>query len=193
MLFEKVKTMSVSHGSVKARPRKITVVGALHYLRLVYRSVLLVLLTISYIRARLNGAEAVTVQMENRPVILIVTWAVFVTEMVMRFFPSRYESPGSQKQFARNYMKSGSTQIDIPDNNATMLVALIWVCFNLIFGALYMAGILDDGIMVLLSCAFAVCDTVCILFFCPFQSWFLHNKCCGSCRIQKISRTYAFS
>ena len=45
MLFEKVKTMSVSHGSVHVRPRKITVVGALHYLRLVYRSVLLVLLS----------------------------------------------------------------------------------------------------------------------------------------------------
>lgn len=183
MLFEKVKTMSVSHGSVKARPRKITVVGALHYLRLVYRSVLLVLLTISYIRARLNGAEAVTVQMENRPVILVVTWAVFVTEMVMRFFPSRYESPGSQKQFARNYIKTGRTEIQIPDNNATVLVALIWIVFNGIFGALHMSGVLDDGIMILLCSVYSVCDMVCILFFCPFQTWFMKNKCCSACRI----------
>ena len=25
--------------------------------------------------------------------------------------------------------------------------------------------------------------TICILFFCPFQTWFMKNKCCGSCRI----------
>ena len=24
---------------------------------------------------------------------------------------------------------------------------------------------------------------ICILFFCPFQSWFLRNKCCSTCRI----------
>ena len=24
---------------------------------------------------------------------------------------------------------------------------------------------------------------ICILFFCPFQSWFLKNKCCCTCRI----------
>jgi hypothetical protein len=24
---------------------------------------------------------------------------------------------------------------------------------------------------------------ICILFFCPFQTWFLKNKCCSTCRI----------
>jgi hypothetical protein len=24
---------------------------------------------------------------------------------------------------------------------------------------------------------------ICILFFCPFQTWFLKNKCCAACRI----------
>ena len=46
-----------------------------------------------------------------------------------------------------------------------------------------MLGILDDGIMLLLCCVYSVCDMVCILFFCPFQTLFLKNKCCGSCRI----------
>lgn len=35
----------------------------------------------------------------------------------------------------------------------------------------------------LLSLAYSVCDMICILFFCPFQTWFMKNKCCGSCRI----------
>ena len=46
-----------------------------------------------------------------------------------------------------------------------------------------MEGILDDGIMILLCSVYSVCDIVCILFFCPFQTWFMKNKCCSSCRI----------
>ena len=26
-------------------------------------------------------------------------------------------------------------------------------------------------------------DIICILFFCPFQSWMMHNRCCTTCRI----------
>ena len=80
-------------------------------------------------------------------------------------------------------MKSGSTDIDISDNNSTVLVALIWIVFNGIFGALHMVGILDDGIMILLCSAYSICDIICILFFCPFQTWFMKNKCCSTCRI----------
>ena len=163
--------------------KKLTTVSILHYVRLVYRSVLFIILLIGYIQYRLRDAEAVTTRLEQQPVILTVTWAVFVLEMVLRFFPSRFESPGCQKQFPRNYIKSGSTNIVIPDNNATILVALLWIVFNSIFGAFYMSGILDDGIMILLCSAYSVCDMICILFFCPFQTWFMKNKCCSVCRI----------
>jgi hypothetical protein len=79
--------------------------------------------------------------------------------------------------------KTGNTDIQIQDNNATVLVALVWIVFNMFFGMLYMKGILDDGVMLLLCSAYSVCDLICILFFCPFQSWFLKNKCCSTCRI----------
>jgi hypothetical protein len=120
---------------------------------------------------------------ERTPVIIGIVWVIFFTEMVFRFFPSKRESPGCQKQFARNYQKSGKTDIVIQDNNASVLVAIVWVSFNMIFGALNMYGIIDDGIMILLCSAYSVCDMICILFFCPFQTWFLKNKCCSTCRI----------
>ena len=110
--------------------RKISLVSGLHYVRLVYRSVLFLLLLIAYIRFRFWSGKAVTDQVESMPAILYVVWAVFVLEMILRFFPSRYESPGCQKQFARNYIKSGSTDIVIPYNNSTVLVALVWIVFN---------------------------------------------------------------
>ena len=166
-----------------ARRVKLTAVSVLHYVRLVYRAALFVIFLILYLSYRIRGGTDVAQVLEQRPLILSVIWGVFTVEMIFRFFPSRLESPGCQKQFARNYVKTGKTRIDIQDNNAVMLVALVWISFNGIFGALYMEGILDDGIMILLCCAYSVCDMICILFFCPFQTWFLKNKCCCTCRI----------
>ncbi len=167
----------------KKKRRKLSVVSTWHYVRLIYRSVLFVLLLISYIRFRFFSQASIIESVEKMPTIIIVTWAVFVIEMFFRFFPSKFESPGCQKQFAKNYIKSGSTEIVIHDNNSTVLIALIWVVFNGLFGALYMVGILDDGIMILLCSAYSICDIICILFFCPFQTWFMKNKCCSTCRI----------
>ncbi len=166
-----------------SRKIKLTPVSTLHYVRLVYRSALFLWLLVDYIAYRLHYGIEIIERMEERPLVWVVVWTVFVFEMILRFFPSRLESPGCQKQFARNYIKSGNTDIVIHDNNAVMLVALIWICFNALFGALHMAGFLDDGIMILLASAYSVCDMICILFFCPFQSWFLKNKCCSTCRI----------
>ena len=161
----------------------LTAVSMLHYVRLIYRSALFVTALALYIVGKLRHGEAMVTILERQPIIVRIIWLVFAVEMLLRFFPSRLESPGCQKQFRQNYIKSGSTQIRIQDNNATMLVALVWICFNAVFGLLYMTGMLDDGIMVLLCCAYSVCDMICILFFCPFQSWFLKNKCCSTCRI----------
>ena len=162
---------------------KLTPVMTLHYLRLIYRSAIFIALAVLYIIHRFAGGEDIEQYIESRPLIISIIWVVFTIEMIMRFFPSKIESPGCQKQFAKNYVKTGKTQIDIQDNHGVMLVALIWIMFNGIFGALHMLGILDDGIMLILCCAYSVCDIICIMFFCPFQSWFLRNKCCSTCRI----------
>ena len=166
------------------RPRrKMTAVIILHYIKLTYRSLIFLTALAMYIAGRIRHSDYMIRLLETRPFILTVIWVVFAFEMVLRFFPSQLESPGCQKQFAHNYIKTGSTSIEIEDNNATVLVALIWVFFNAIFGVLYMSDILDDGIMILLCLAFSVCDIICILFYCPFQSIFLKNKCCSTCRI----------
>lgn len=131
------------------RESRLTAVSGFHYFRLIYRSVLLILLLIRYVIYRIYDGSAVLDFLERRPLIISVIFVIFTLEMIFRFFPSRIESPGCQKQFASNYIKSGETQIAIPDNNSTVLVLLVWIGFNGIFGALYLAGIFDDGIMLL--------------------------------------------
>ena len=155
----------------------------MHLTRLTVRSVIFAVLLVLYLLYRLYGGNDISAVIESYPVLLVIVWAFFVIEMIGRFFPSRLESPGCQKQFSRNYIKTGETDIVIQDNHGTLLVALIWILANTVLGALYMEGIFDDGIMILICSFYSVCDMICILFFCPFQSWILKNKCCCTCRI----------
>lgn len=161
---------------------KLSLVSGWHYARLAYRSLLWIVCVVTYIIYKINKPVVENVLKDN-VYIFGGIGIVFVVEMVLRFFPSKIESPGCQKQFERNYQKTGVTNITVHDNNGTMLVGIIWIVFNLIFGVLYALEIIDEGILIILSCTYSVCDMICILFFCPFQTLFLKNKCCSSCRI----------
>lgn len=165
----------------------LSAISAMHYFKLVFRSCLFLAATALYIINRVNGSENLFGGYEHRPVILGVIWLVFVIEMALRFFPSRLESMGCQKQFAAVYIPAdnSSERLTLPKSTdkSIVLVAVCWVLLNGVIGALHLAKLIDSGIMLLISLAFSVCDMVCILFFCPFQTWFMKNKCCGSCRI----------
>ena len=123
--------------------------------------------------------------LKNFTPLLVVVWVFFIVEMLLRFFPSRLESMGCQKQFARNYEPVGDGN-NLPVNQSgwvTALVAIGWIALNAVFGILYFLGVIDRGILILIAIAYSVCDIICILFFCPFQTWIMKNRCCTTCRI----------
>lgn len=167
----------------KRNKAKISVISAHHFAKLIFRSFLLLFSTAVYIINRLEKTGETFGGMEDNKLGVGVIWLIFVAEILLRFFPSRTESMGCQKQFKKNYIPSGeSTPVNM--SGARTFAALAsWIALNGIFGALYLAGIFDAGIMVLIALAFAVCDMICILYFCPFQTWIMKNKCCNSCRI----------
>ena len=157
--------------------KKLSKISALHYLKLVLRSALLAVVLVFYILDRED-------MLAGNLVLPMVVWSFFIIGMALRFFPSKLESMGCQKQFARNF-EPISNQLS-PKNQSwkrTALVALVWLALNAVFGTLYLLGLFDRGILILISLAYAVCDIICILFFCPFQTWFMKNRCCGTCRI----------
>lgn len=61
-------------------------------------------------------------------------------------------------------------------------VLIVWFVPNLSIGALYLAGILRASVLVLLCAFYYFSDLICLLFFCPFRTLFLKNRCCVSCR-----------
>lgn len=164
---------------------KLSKTSLLHYIKLVVRSIMLLGALGLFIADKVTGTDRFFGTASNNGVILFVIWVAYVVEMILRFFPSNIESMGCQKQFKKNYIPTGR---EYDKNYATsgrsvVFTAIIWILFNGIFGLLYYLGIFDRGIMILISLAFGVCDMICILFFCPFQTWILKNKCCTSCRI----------
>ena len=157
----------------------------MHCWKLAFRSALLLAALVLYLVSQLTGAETIFAGVENHPVILLIILLVFVIEMLLRFFPSKTESMGCRKQFAANFRPVPGTEGAVPHglHRGVALTVAAWVVLNGTIGALHFAGILDTGILLLISLAYSVCDMVCILFFCPFQTWFMKNKCCTTCRI----------
>ena len=149
----------------------------MHYLKLITRSLLFLTVLVFYI---LDKTSVLT----GFVPLPIAVWVFFVVEMIFRFFPSRVESMGCQKQFKRNYEPTDGAQA--PENQSwksTALVAAVWLLLNGAIGLLYFLKLLDVGLLILIALAFSVCDIICILFFCPFQTWFMKNRCCATCRI----------
>ena len=167
---------------------KISRISLLHCYKLVFRSLLLLAALALYIVGRVKGSEGLFGGLEENRVVLGIIWGAFAFEMVLRFFPNKSESMGCQKQFGRNYRPYEGQEhahIRTVPHRAwrTWICLAAWLTLNIPFGILYYAGVLDAGILVLISLAYAVCDMICILFFCPFQTWILKNKCCTTCRI----------
>ena len=155
----------------------------MHYIKLVGRSLLLVIAAVLYIMNRVNNTGTLFSGAEDNSIILFVIWAIFVVEMILRFFPSHFESTGCQKQFKSTFKPTSTATPEIQPNSVTILVALVWIALNAVFAVLYYTNVIDAGILILISLTYSVCDMICILFFCPFQTWFMKNKCCTSCRI----------
>lgn len=162
---------------------KLSLISSMHYLKLVYRSALFLAAACMYLVSRLRGDESMFYGFEQKHWLLMVIWLVYAAEMISRFFPSRLESMGCQKQFQRNYKPTDEACPELQSTKRTLSVALAWLLLNGIIGALYYTGIIDAGILILISLAYGVCDMICILFFCPFQTWFMKNRCCTVCRI----------
>ena len=117
---------------------------------------------------------------------LTAVWILLMLSMISRFFPSKVESLGCQKEFSGRFRPTGKTPAREEvrsTNRGAILVLLSWLALNAVFYFGYWKGILGACFMVCLAGFYGICDIICILFFCPFQAWMMHNRCCTTCRI----------
>ena len=165
--------------------KKLSKIMIMHYWKLIFRSLLFISALILYIYNWIHHTGSSFSGFDENKLVLTVIWCIFAIEMILRFIPSQFESMGCQKQFKKNYHPT-----DIPKEQAEILsplrtwtVIAAWFALNGAIGLLYYIHVIDEGILLLISLAYSVCDMICILFFCPFQTWFMKNRCCCTCRI----------
>lgn len=163
--------------------RKLSTIVKFHFVKITYRSALFLIAAALYIYSRATGNGTFFCGLENNFFVLVGLWLLFVGEMLPRFFPSKLESPGCQKQFKKNYIEKCSGKVRLNTGITTAISALSWIIPNGVLAVLYYTGVFDKGIMYLVMFAYSVCDIICILFFCPFRQWIMKNKCCTTCRI----------
>ncbi len=161
--------------------KKLSPTSLMHYIKLALRTAAFITALLLYICKDIWRHISFTLG-EHLPIFIWIIWIWFVIEIILRFFPANIESMGCQKQFSKNYIPIENGKPN-GENRGVFLSAGAWVLLNGCIGVLYFSGIIDKGILLLISLFYAVCDMVCILFFCPFQTWFMKNKCCTTCRI----------
>lgn len=161
----------------------------LHFIKLVLRSLLFVAaLAVYLIDKNLIRDNIYHIDMNPGGYLLLVIWVFFIIEMLFRFFPSNYESMGCQKQFGRNFIPNEKFPALTPaikkkNLKSVVTVGASWIILNAVLGILFFSGVIDEAVLLIISMFFAVCDIVCILFYCPFQSLIMKNRCCVTCRI----------
>lgn len=131
---------------------------------------------------------------------LHILWAIWLVDMIIQLMPIRaHISIGSQKQFLSrfrpikdnlNYQKLKSHIVST--TKSAYRVFIIWSVLTLAIGILYMTGVIDEKIVLLISVFFYVADLICVLIWCPFRL-IMKNKCCTTCRIFNWDHLMMFS
>lgn len=168
-----------------SKTKNISSVTIMHYSKLVFRSMLFVWAFFTYVfNEKYHHMDFKSMAASYYP-LLVMVFAVFFVEIFFRFFPSDLESPGCQKVFKKNYLpiENAPKPKHVFLNKGVLLVAISWIALNGAIYFVYYKGWITDGILLLISLAYSVSDMICILFFCPFQTWMMHNHCCTKCRI----------
>ncbi len=132
---------------------------------------------------------------------LHILWFIWMLDMILQLTKApKYWPLGSQKFFAHRYLPS-LKKIDkefIKEHmkkltEGSTAVAITWIIFITIIDTLYLIGLFPYQVLVIISTVFYVCDIICIIGWCPFKQFFMHNKCCTTCRIFNWDHAMMFS
>ncbi len=122
---------------------------------------------------------------------LHLLWLIWMLDMILQLCEvPKYWPLGSQKLFLSRFIpdkkelnKALSKKRIKEMAKSVVGIAIFWILLTSVIDGLYLTNTISYQIVVLCSCAFYVCDTICVVIWCPFRRFFMHNKCCTTCRI----------
>ncbi|MCQ2465871.1 MAG: hypothetical protein MJ095_09840 [Oscillospiraceae bacterium] len=121
--------------------------------------------------------------------LLHVLWAGFMIMMIRHIFPPEFVTMALKKEKRKEYNENPEYdrlalfQFVKEQNIRAWTVMLVWLSFNAIFAAMYLFHIIGKADLLMLTVFYFLSDYICIIFYCPFQTYIMKNKCCVNCRI----------
>lgn len=175
---------------MKNNSERMSKTRKIYFLRLIGRIAILIIAILIYLFDPSVFEVADKWNFFNEFTLLHFLWMLWMCDMVLQLIPVKsHISIGSQKVFESlfkpimekiNYKKLKQY---IKDTTVTAYkVMVIWIALTVFISLLYLNGIIDTGMMILIATFFYVCDLICVLIWCPFRL-IMRNKCCTTCRI----------
>lgn len=126
-------------------------------------------------------------------------WLVFMGLMVLHLFPTNILSMGGAKAIKSNYRAvpdySGYELLEFVqnENKKAWKCMTAWLAGNAGVGILYFLKIIGKPELLLLTGFYFISDYICILIFCPFQTFGQKDRCCVNCRIYDWGHFFMFT
>lgn len=128
-----------------------------------------------------------------------VLWFIFMCTMIRHLFPTDILSMALRKEQEKQFQpEEHYSEIEllrfVQDQNVkAWVVMLVWLSLNAVFGVAYLFHVIDEADLLMLTVFFFLCDYICILIFCPFQTFIMKNRCCVNCRIYEWGHFMMFT
>lgn len=120
---------------------------------------------------------------------LSLLWIAVLVSMLAQLNPKSGLTTGCMKQYVSGYQPAANYDRDKlkktvrQQNIGAAKVAALWLAVHGFIGYLYMKKVVSVAELLLLCAFYYLCDLICVLFFCPFQTFLMKNRCCVNCRI----------
>lgn len=121
--------------------------------------------------------------------VLHLLWLIFMTMMIIHLVPPKVFTMAllrrkkERLERVENYSRQELLEYVADQNAKAWKVMLVWIILNALVGFLYLFKVLDSADLLMITVFYFLCDYICILLYCPFQSKIMGNKCCVNCRI----------
>ena len=117
-----------------------------------------------------------------------IAWVIFMVMMLLHLVPVKNRTMAWFKMREEKYDPIECSQEElfkfvIDANTKAWRVMIVWLTGNACVGFLYLFNIIGEAEIMMLTAFYFLSDYICILFYCPFQSHIMGNKCCVNCRI----------
>lgn len=159
--------------------------------RLIFRIIIFIIMIGIYIfyPNTFNVAKGLNFIKEFSP--LHIIWLIWIIDMILQLCKvPKYWPLGSQKYLKHRYIPNikeldkKTIKLHMKEmTKSSTSVAITWLFVIALISTLYLTHLISYQVVILISVAFYVCDIICVVGWCPFKTFFMHNKCCTTCRI----------